>query len=665
MSDGSPAPECDGSDRLLTSLEEANDFEQEDQAKDGDFPARSDGASNERISETACEDAEVDTTTSFIKEGGEAERQDDAQDNARQEGGEKAGHQEEEIQQEDANLVHPTAKNADDRARSKIQRMERRNHQRSPPRTKSAPAVSAVVVRTASTSTADGRTRHPCASCEPGGGLAIATVNRPEPEPAFKAASAPTREAPQVGAVFCSHRPDPETQQSLGGSQAQQSSGKSAWSAALTSNTPRATANMHIDNTPTNTEWFKESALQQEEDLQDQIDVTTSSTGHDSVQPMITSIAAEVVPETQLDLERAISDRVRRDLFLSASLRQEILKDAPIAVIVEQSMNPGQSPERIDEEEEVESTLRASIHSGMGVSSLHGGEKRPQWILGLLLLMFLIVITVVIVVITLVATGAFSSSNRDFSEATHGVHQDYEDDFVLATVPETICYDRLPYMGFSVDGVIPACRPQPLGSPVTNLLQQSRLWNFPKAEIAIGSAGEIKRDIMSGNFTYANLKTFMPYNDTLFFVTLHGSQIVSLLERVLQTIVNDLALSSLSEDTLDGAYPYAAGLRYRVNLSEAFPQRISNVEVTHRLNESWRSLNLTEQYTVVTSMYLKNGGDGYHELSTVASESTSVSSRAAFIEYCLSQRVLLTPPRESFSTQSFYFVPGMYNSWNF
>ena len=215
-------------------------------------------------------------------------------------------------------------------------------------------------------------------------------------------------------------------------------------------------------------------------------------------------------------------------------------------------------------------------------------------------------------------------------------------------------------MGYSDVGVIPLCLPQSLGSPVTNLLQQSRLWNFPEAEIAIGSAGEVKRDIMPGNFTYANLKTFMPYDDPLVFVTLQGSQIVSLLERVLQTIVNDLTLSSLNyEDHLDGAYPYAAGLRYHVNMSEAFPQRISNVEVNQRSNESWGNLNLTAQYTIVTSTYLKNGGDGYRELSAVTNQGTGVSSRAAFIEYCLDQNILLDPPRESFSTQSFFL-----HTWN-
>jgi len=601
----------------------------------------------------------------------------------------------------------------DDRIQRKIRRMERQERRsRTPPQNR-CPAHS-----TPSPSTT--RATHASASSEPGGGLILATAARtPPPQPSFKAA-APARsndEPPRVGAVYCRHRPQPHpsSSQSQAPSQPQSTSNnnKSAWSAALTPPpTPQSNmnANFHIDNTPMDNSWFKSALSEQDDTLQqdggDVTDVTTSATDHhdnttaEHTVPHLSNrtpteeqdddqynwnISAEVVPETQLDLERSIGERLRRDLVLSSSLRREILQDAPVALVVQLEDVANIAPSGPNSVvAEMGSTMGAGRATSEAGSSILRREKKPsKWLV--LLLAALLLVVVAIILFVLAFTGVFTSSNNSASQSTSKAlndtsiattnsdslplddepHQEYDDNFVLASIPETICYDRLPYMGFRSEKYVTSCPPQPSGSPVADFVAQSRLWNVAEADIAIVNGGEIKGDLFQGNFTYANFTTFMPYDNDLVLVALPGNRIMSLLERVLQTIVNDLGLAELSDDPLDGAYPYAAGLRYGVNMSKDFPHRVTNLEFNRRLNESsWTSLNLTATYTIVTNSYLKNGGDGYHELSAEPGVETGLGSQSAFMEYCLHHKVLLNPPEETYSTRSFYFVPGMYDSWN-
>ena len=54
---------------------------------------------------------------------------------------------------------------------------------------------------------------------------------------------------------------------------------------------------------------------------------------------------------------------------------------------------------------------------------------------------------------------------------------------VIAAIPETICYERLPTVGFSEH-----CGPLERGGRVNNLLAESRQWNVLRAELSLSNA---------------------------------------------------------------------------------------------------------------------------------------------------------------------------------
>lgn len=225
---------------------------------------------------------------------------------------------------------------------------------------------------------------------------------------------------------------------------------------------------------------------------------------------------------------------------------------------------------------------------------------------------------------------------------------------VVARVPIPICYERIPLSGAS--HLCP--ERQELGSAVTNLVAQSRLLNFPQADLAIVNAGEVKMDIPAGNFTVADAWNVLPYNNTLVLVQIQGKELVTVLERALQKLVDDHSLAeSSNETTSGGAYPYGAGIRFEVNMSQAFPNRLSNVQVNPQLaHGSWSPVNLSQQYSVVTNSYLAAGGDGYNEFNRLPEDAiidTKMHSLVAFLEYCQEIQVLQEPPHEYFSTQQY------------
>lgn len=226
-------------------------------------------------------------------------------------------------------------------------------------------------------------------------------------------------------------------------------------------------------------------------------------------------------------------------------------------------------------------------------------------------------------------------------------------DTVIAQVPTTLCYERIPLFGRSE-----LCsEDQELGSAVTNMMAASRLWNFPRVDLSIVNAGEVKGDVAPGDFTVQNATDLLPYPNTLVILQIPGKQLVVAIERALQKLVDDYSLLEANETMGGGSYPYGAGIRYHVNMSQSFPHRLSRIEVNPQLAFGyWVPIDLAQNYSVVTNSFLASGGDGYNEFHRLPAESvhdTEIHPLSAFYEYCQDAQVLEHPPMEHFSTQAY------------
>lgn len=217
---------------------------------------------------------------------------------------------------------------------------------------------------------------------------------------------------------------------------------------------------------------------------------------------------------------------------------------------------------------------------------------------------------------------------------------------VIATVPESICYDRIPGQGRSM--FCSAEDTAERGGAACNLVAQAFLDQTPNADVSIQNGGGCRSDISAGDFTLEDAIILLPFSNTLVTLELTGTEIKMVLEEALENAFNGGST---------GAYPYAAGLRYAVDANEEMGNRISSLEVNIRLAEaSWNDIGAEMLYTVATNDFIARGQDGYSTFGNVDDElvvNTFTEYSQAFIDFAIQEGTLVNPPLDEFSTQSF------------
>ncbi|CAB9503181.1 Bifunctional UDP-sugar hydrolase 5'-nucleotidase periplasmic [Seminavis robusta] len=349
------------------------------------------------------------------------------------------------------------------------------------------------------------------------------------------------------------------------------------------------------------------------------------------------AIAAEVAPE-MLDLERTITERVRREISEEV-IRNSSADTTVIAEIV--SLEDGdllRHRRRKSRKERIAQQKRLRCRAAAAV---------------------LLLVTMVVAVVVMVACLSRNSNGPESDVDPSGSFP--PDTTVLAHVPHTICYERIPLLGRSE-----MCPPQVNGSGVTNLIATSRLWNVREAQISILNAGEVHSDLPAGSFTMGQARKTLPYFDNeLVLIHIKGAKLITAMERGIQKLFDDKAAAGthLNSTTPSGAYPYGAGIRWKVNMTQPFPHRLYDVQINPRLSFDWEPINLHQIYLVVTNSYLQAGGDSYHEFSSAEDEhviQTGKYSLESFVEYCEMRGVLLDPPHDYYSTQEFIHNPDLF-----
>jgi hypothetical protein len=212
----------------------------------------------------------------------------------------------------------------------------------------------------------------------------------------------------------------------------------------------------------------------------------------------------------------------------------------------------------------------------------------------------------------------------------------------LSPCPIDICYDRVPGQGRSV-----LCTPNETiaqGGGACNLVAKAFLDQAPSADLAIQNAGGCRTDIAAGNFTVNDVFMLLPFANTLVTLEMTGGEIIEVLN-----IAATQALSGIA----DGAYPYASGIRYDVDATNA-ETPVSNVEVNVRLESNWSAIDENALYTVVTNSYLAAGGDGYVTFVEIEDVTDLYLEYAnTFVQYAEEVGTLIDPPRSEYSTQNF------------
>ncbi len=180
-------------------------------------------------------------------------------------------------------------------------------------------------------------------------------------------------------------------------------------------------------------------------------------------------------------------------------------------------------------------------------------------------------------------------------------------------------------------------------------LEQGR--TFGGVDIALQNAGGVRIDIPQGDITVGTVFTLLPFRNTLVRLTMTGAEIKQTLEDAITFV--------LASGGNTGAYPYAANLRWTVDLNMPANSRFSNLEVK---NDSglWGPLNPAAVYRVITNDFLADGQDGWVTLRTITGarrENTFLDYGDSFLRYTQSRGNVGRLAQSEYSTQVFVDTP--------
>lgn len=156
-----------------------------------------------------------------------------------------------------------------------------------------------------------------------------------------------------------------------------------------------------------------------------------------------------------------------------------------------------------------------------------------------------------------------------------------------------------------IDGSRDTCRQQECA--MGNLVTEAMLDRVKDqgVTIALQSGGGLRASIDAGEVTMGEVLAVLPFQNTLSTFEVKGATLMKALENGVSQIADGA-----------GRFPQVAGLKYTFD-SQAEPgKRIQ--EVLTREGEAWVALDPQKTYSVVSTDYLRRGGDGYKMLDTEA-----------------------------------------------
>ncbi len=189
---------------------------------------------------------------------------------------------------------------------------------------------------------------------------------------------------------------------------------------------------------------------------------------------------------------------------------------------------------------------------------------------------------------------------------------------LVAMVPQELCSRRVPGGVGTVDygRSSAACNTEGSvslrGGDIQQLVAQAYLEvanaQYGGADLSLQSGGGV-RIPLTGNVTAAQVIQVLPFGNKLFRLDITGAEVKSMLEDGLEAVYGTGGST--------GPYPYTGGLRYDVNASAAFGQRVSNIEVRDARSGNWAALDAARTYKLFVLSFNATGGDGYKTLAAV------------------------------------------------
>lgn len=223
---------------------------------------------------------------------------------------------------------------------------------------------------------------------------------------------------------------------------------------------------------------------------------------------------------------------------------------------------------------------------------------------------------------------------------------------VIGASASNLCLERIPGGGKSK--LCDVSETASYGSDITNIVAKAFRDMSKTSDIAIQNGGGVRVDVAEGELTIGDAYTLLPFANTIVELDMTGAEIHAVLEDALDY--------SMQEGGSTGAYPYASGLRWKIDASKAKGERVYDLEVMKK-GESWKPLSSSASYKVATNNYIAGGKDGYLTFADVLADGrvidTYLDYAQSFVDYVEKVGTIEKLPMSEYSTQSFINKDGV------
>ena len=229
----------------------------------------------------------------------------------------------------------------------------------------------------------------------------------------------------------------------------------------------------------------------------------------------------------------------------------------------------------------------------------------------------------------------------------------------IGTISEPLCLVRTPGESTNRNAGVVGCEDanqRARGSDAAQVVAEAFLNASLRADLAIQNAGGVRVPLKAGTITMGDAFTVLPFSNVLVELPLTGAQVASVLEDAVANYLD-------AGQSTGGGHPYAAGLRWHLDMSQPKGQRFSQIEVKERATGQWSAIDPARTYIVATNDFIAKGQDGYASFKPIYDAGNYVNTyllyTQTFVDYVRAQGTLGRPAAADYSHQSVITKDGV------
>lgn len=229
---------------------------------------------------------------------------------------------------------------------------------------------------------------------------------------------------------------------------------------------------------------------------------------------------------------------------------------------------------------------------------------------------------------------------------------------IIGNASEALCLVRVPGESTNRSGGVAGCEAANTlarGSDAAQVVAEAFLAGSLAADVAVQNAGGVRIPVPAGPLSMNTAFTLLPFTNVLVELRLTGQQVVAALE--------DAVSNHLDAAQSSGSHPYAAGLRWDLDMGQPRGARFTNVQVRNRATGAWAPIEPMRLYTVVTNDFIASGRDGYATFGAVFATGAYVNNyllyTQTFVDHVRTLGTVARPAAGDYSHQSVTTAAGL------